>query len=132
LTLNPSSIAPNVTDANLTGVTWKGSGSAEAGYFLNGVKQGDASVTMKFGTFYGINYVSFGGIPTPATWALNTDKTRLILSYPKINQTSGGVVSFTITQLNATSLRLNAQNAISIMGGAISLPIGQELRLIPQ
>lgn len=132
-TLNPNSVAPNVTDANLTGVTWKGFGDANAGYFLNGTKQNDAtSLTMKFGTFYGINYVSIAGVPTPATWALNGTKTRLILSYPKLGVTPGAVVAFNITTLSATSFRLTAVQNINILGGAINLPLNQELRMVPQ
>lgn len=132
-TLNPNSVAPNVTDANLTGVTWKGFGDATAGYFANNIKQGDANnLTMKFGTFYGINYVSIAGVPTPATWALNATKTRLILSYPKLGITPGATVAFNITSLTATSFRLSAANTINILNGAINLPINQELRMIPQ
>jgi hypothetical protein len=132
LTLNPNSIAPNITDANLTAVTWKGSGSADAGYFLNNVKQGDANVTLAFRTFYGINYVTISGVPTPATWALNTNKTRLILSYPRLNNNAGGVVSFNIVAMTSTSLILKGDaNSINILGGIINIPLNQELRLIP-
>ncbi|TAE72169.1 MAG: hypothetical protein EAZ85_09940 [Bacteroidetes bacterium] len=133
-TLNPNSVAPNVTDANLTGVTWKGFGSPDAGYFSTGSSTGTPAtgLTLKFGTFYGINYVTVGTIPTPATWALNAAKTRLILSYPRLGATAGGNVAFTITGLTATSLKLSAASAINILGGAINLPLNQELRMVPQ
>ncbi len=143
-TLNPSSVAPNVTDPILTGVTWKGFGSVDAGYFSapapGGTKTNDAqtNVTLKFGTFYGINYVTIGGIATPATWALNATKDRLILSYPRLGVTAGGSVAFGITipvsttSPNTLRLRATTNGTINILGVPINLPLNQELRMIPQ
>ncbi len=130
--LNPNSIS-NVTSAELIGVTWKGSGD-NAGYYTTGatpVKQSDANFTLKFKSFYGVNYVELSGTPSPITWALNPLKTKLILSYPRINQTAGGVITFDIKTLTATQLTLSAVNTVNI-GGIITFPIGQELRMIPQ
>jgi hypothetical protein len=130
-TLNPNSVS-NVTSAELTGRTWTGTGT-NAGYYTTGttpIKQGNANVTLKFKTFYGMNYVEMSGTPSPITWSLNPLKTKLILSYPKINQTSGGVIAFDIRELTNTSLILGATNTVNI-GGIITFPIGQELRMIP-
>lgn len=125
--------ATPVTDANLirTG-GWKSeTGNANTGLFVNNVKQSDSPITMRFTSVFGINLVTIGGVPAPATWTLNDTKTTLTIVYPKNGATNANTVTFNISRLTATELWLGSTNSATIMG-IVTFSANSELRMVAQ
>jgi hypothetical protein len=125
-----TSSANTVTSTELTGVTWTGSGSANAGLFVNTVKSKDVTQTFKFSTSFGFNLLTIQGIPSPATWSLNEAKTVLTIVYPKSTTFESGVLNLNISKLDADELNLTSTSNVSLYD-IFTFGATGELKLIP-
>lgn len=122
---------------------WTGNdGTNNTGFFLindQGVaaRQGNANITLRFGKSpLGVNFVTAGGVPVPATWALTNNKTRLVISYPTYERdgqsVQGADQTLRVDQLNATQLWLSSESQTQFtLLGILNFAAGQQLRMAP-
>ncbi len=132
-TIAPATVTPLNEEALLKGATWTGTGDTAGiwtGISPNFTKTGNAAITFEFKVFYGLNYVSISGLPTPATWMLNTP-TTLTIAYPKVGTVPAKAFNLTIAELTASKLTFSATEALTF-SSVVSLPVGAQLRLIPK
>jgi|GEM_PF-2984410 len=126
---------PLSQEAFLKGVTWTGTNTTQtAGVFTSltpGVFTWNsyANVTLKFNTFYGLNYLTISNLPTPATWML-TSATTLTIAYPKVGAVPAKAFNLTIAEITASKLTFSATEALTF-STVFSLPASAQLRLIP-
>lgn len=134
-TTAPTAVTPLTEEALLKAPTWTGTGT-NAGLFLNGTKQSDATVEFKFTNFsaLNINYLTVSGLPTPATWLLFKDTNnalKLTIAYPKVGSVPARAFTLNVSTLEAAKLNFTASEAITF-STVFSMPLSTEVRMIPK
>jgi hypothetical protein len=141
-TTKPAEVTPLPEEATLKAVTWTGTNTNQtAGVFTTiggGIYtwKSYADITFKFDNFspLKLNYVTVGGLPTPATWVLSKDASnnlKITIAYPKVGAIPAKVFVLDVATLSANSLIMGAAESLTF-SSVFTLEGAAQLRLVPK
>lgn len=125
------------SNSTLAGTTWSAQPVQVLGNTV-GVDLSDPAFTIQFQSYFGVNVMLVDNIPTPSTWTLNADNTKLIVNYPaSISSTNAaGAEEFDIVTGSVSSNEFvlgNENTTASItLYGVAEIGAGVGLRLTKQ